>query len=135
MVSTSQLHQSQRHEEGDDHRDEVALSYPGRRSGVGKPPVERPEPCAAEYRRREQVNVDPSEPAAIKSARLDERHRFVVTGGRERRKSIEQFEQLRTMVESPARELANHEGMACHLAGVEMPDQLAIAMPEVIDPH
>lgn len=90
----------------------------------GQSTVAGPDALARKRGRREQVDVDPSQPAARKRVRLDEREHFVVLHHRRLRQMPEQPKDLASVPQRAARKLADDEWMTEHRLVQEQPGEL-----------
>lgn len=81
--------------------------------------VERPDPCAGQQRRGEQLHVDPADAAAHESAALEERRHLIDAGDRRRPQRAQEREHGGAVREPVARQLADHPRMRPHLRASE----------------
>ena len=87
-------------------------SYLQRRRSPLQRAVRRPQTRTADSRRREEVHVNPSQPAAGQLVGLDEPQGLVLRDRFQCWKSLKQGQQFLAPGEVPARQLAHHEGVA-----------------------
>jgi hypothetical protein len=115
---------------------EVALSAREReaRGDRGEPAVEGPERRAAEGGGCEEVDVDPTDAACMKSVTFDESQHLLVRGGPGLRQIRETPEDLGAPPEVAERHFPENGGVAKDLSVEKKRRELLVSPPEVIDP-
>ena len=97
--------------------------------------IHRPEPSVREYRRCEQMHVDPSDAAAGQRMLFDEVKRLGVSDLGDRRQSAEQIENFAAMPEIATGDFADDERVTADLAGLQQLLQNGVTAAQVVHPH
>jgi len=82
----------------------------------------------------QKVSIDQPDAAAVKALLVDEGENFFMRGLAGPRQSGEEFQDLMPPGKGSAGEFTDHEWMAHHVAGFQPDRQLAVTLPQMVDP-